>query len=661
MAGEKRPGRRKDSVGGVGSSRPEPGSSHREIPGTFPESGVVLFLRQHALTFIVFLLSLFFIITVSNPALYMNDEWITANQLHQLDIGHQVTFSEGKYGVTQNGTVSAYFTSRQNILTYSLAFPVTALPVVKAFGLLGDNFRLIVIMIWSLCLVLTALILDTFYPRYARIYGIRILFPVIVLALLLFMGNILLYKQFPFSAPDAPFEVAALVLTNHILFALMVTLVFGTSRRILDNLPLALFGTFACVSCSSYIFWAGAAKDHMLTTTVLAGIIFLYVLYLMHGRMRDAFLSFAAMGLLIWVRPEVGFFVTILAGLFFTIPLFRRVLKKETSPSRFLRSLIPLAGAFVGGIPFFINNLLITHNPVIPILDLPRAMEQAGSVIATPLPQEQLSTIPATINPVINLDLPSTISRLGEMISHSLLSGFTVDNLGGGFAGMMTFPHNGSIGFLIMCPLAVIAVMALLLWKKEIMETIKDKPVFFFLFIMAVAVFLSYITHFSSMNTSHGIVPDMRYLSPAYIPAVLVSMLVLSKTPLLSRPRELVRKTLPRSLILIPLLLLAMIVLHPFGSANAGYFAFFEFIILGETILCSGLMIAYRFYPKERWFLVSALPCLLVLIVITVFSFQFMLTSIYAMVLKFNGYPFWIPLVREGFRVFITVHYLPPV
>src|SRR5512138_3001996 len=65
---------------------------------------------------LVFLFSLFFILTISNPAIYMNDEWITANQLHQLDAGHQLTLSEGKYGVTANGTVSAYFTSRQNVL-----------------------------------------------------------------------------------------------------------------------------------------------------------------------------------------------------------------------------------------------------------------------------------------------------------------------------------------------------------------------------------------------------------------------------------------------------------------------------------------------------------------------------------------------------------------
>ena len=79
------------------------------------------FLERYALTIIIFLISLFFIITITNPALCLNDEWITANQLHQLDIGHQATYNEGKYGITEEGIVSAYFTSRQNVLMYSLS------------------------------------------------------------------------------------------------------------------------------------------------------------------------------------------------------------------------------------------------------------------------------------------------------------------------------------------------------------------------------------------------------------------------------------------------------------------------------------------------------------------------------------------------------------
>ena len=664
MAGEKHAERLKDSRGRA--RNPKTGPDHHDEKGlragTGPESGAMLFFRHHGLSLIIFLFSLFFIITISNPAIFLNDEWITANQLHQLDTGHQVTFSEGKYGVTENGTVSAYFTSRQNVLMYSLALPVAALPFVKIFGLFGDNFRLLVIMGWSLCLVFIALIIDAGFPEYSRIRGIRILSPVMGLALVLFMGNVLLYKQFPFSAPDAPFEVAALVLTNHLLFALMVTVVFETLRLILNEISMALFGTFACIASSSYIFWATAVKDHMLTTTVLALIIFFYVLYLSYGRTRDATLAFFCSGLLIWVRPEIGFFVTLFSGLFFCIPLLRKFFKKETGQEGFIRSLIPMAGVFFGGIPFFINNLLVNHNLLIPVIDLPRSLEQSGSVVTVPLSREQVMATAAAINQTYGLDFPATISRLWEMVSHSMLSGFTFDNLGSGFIGLMAFPKNDNIGFFIMCPLFFIAIVAFILWNQKILGKTNDKnTVLLFLVVMVFTVFFSYIMRFSSMNTSHGIIPDMRYLSPAYVPAGLLSILILSRTPFLRKPGELLKTGILGTVVFFPVSMLVMILIHPFGSSDAGYFAFYKFIILGELLLCSGLMILVWFYRINDGLLFRAFPYLLVLTLITVLSFQFMLTSFYAMIEKMNGYPFWLPLVREGFNLFFVVHYLPPV
>ena len=218
-------------------------------------------LARYSLTLIVFFISLFFIITFSNPALFLNDEWISANQLHQLDIGHQVVVNEAKYGVTKNGTISLYFVETQkNLLLYSLALPVAALPITKLFDLFGDNFRLIVILLWSLIPVLLCLIIEAGYPRYRKIHGIRLSLLGVLFGMFLFLCNTLLYKQFAYSAIDAPYEVAALVLTNHLLFAVTAAVIFETGRVIFKDRWMALFCTFACVSCSSFIFWAGPPR-----------------------------------------------------------------------------------------------------------------------------------------------------------------------------------------------------------------------------------------------------------------------------------------------------------------------------------------------------------------------------------------------------------------
>jgi hypothetical protein len=47
--------------------------------------------------------------------------------------------------------------------------------------------------------------------------------------------------------------------------------------------------------------------------------------------------------------------------------------------------------------------------------------------------------------------------------------------------------------------------------------------------------------------------------------------------------------------------------------------------------------------------------------IVSVFTFQLVLVFIFGVIVKVNGYPLWIPLVREGFNVVFSVTVLPPV
>jgi hypothetical protein len=665
MAGEKRAAGQKDSVTGRKTAAPGRGSGYRNAmtpAGTSPDTVHGQFFRDHALSLIIFCMAFFFIVTITNPGLYINDEWITANQLHQLDIGHQVTFSEGKYGTLENGTATAYFASRQNVLMYSLALPLLALPLVKIFSIFGDNFRLLIILLWSASLVAAALLMDTYYPRYFRRGNLRLLYPVMFLSLILFMVNVLLYKQFPFSAPDAPFEVAALVLANHLLFALTATLVFEICRRVMAPLSLALIGTAAVISCSSFLFWAGTGKDHMLTATVFTCVMFLFVRYLSGGKPKDATLSFVFCGLLVWVRPEVGFFVTIFAGIFFALPYLTLALKNPGTLVRTFLSLFPLTGAFIGGIPFFVNNLLTSNNWLIPVFDLPRNLAEPGKIAsAGSAAITNITPSPVIITQTDNLNLPSTLLRAGDLISHAMFSGFSFDNIVRGFAGVMLFPANGHIGFVIICPLVVIALIAFCLWNRNILEmNEKQKILSFFFLVMGIAAIVAYLPKLGAMNISSGILPDMRYLSPAYIPFGILSIMVLSRTPLIRKPEQMLQRGVLAGIILAPVLLVLMIAVHPFGSVNEGYTLFFEVLIVLELALCSVLMVVSRFVLPENRLLIRSLPVMLILIVISVFTFQLVLVFIFGVIVKVNGYPLWIPLVREGFKMFFNVTVMPP-
>jgi len=643
--------------------REESGGQKKKIPDAPDEPEglknpiISAFLARYSLTLIIFLISLFFIITFSNPALFLNDEWISANQLHQLDIGHQVVVNEAKYGVTENGTISLYFVEGQkNLLLYSLALPVAALPITKLFGLFGDNFRLIVILLWSLIPILLCLIIEAGYPRYRQIHGIRLSVIGLLLGLFMFLCNTLLYKQFQYSAIDAPYEVAAIVLTNHLLFAVTAVIIFETSRIIFKERWMALFCTFACVSCSSFIFWAGTAKDHMAVAAVFAVVIFLFIRYLYESSWLDATLAFTGTGILLWFRPDIGIVVFCCVALFFCVLQFRNLIRTPAGVTTTLRSLSPLLGILLGSIPFFINNQMITRNWLVPLwLARPVATRAEN---ASGITEAIQSVAPASGTGASGL-ASSVFAGISTLLSH--LMELPPDSLHH-LTGILLFPENKGIGFFILCPIIVIAIFSAIVWfRTPFKDDEKRSLVLLFLILMSVAVFWNYIPSMMIMNTDTGITPDMRYLSPAYISLGLLSIMILRETPLIKKPRDSLKNCLLGSIILVPAFFFILVIVHPLGSQFAAYAWFFRFVILFEVLLCCALIVLSRASREAARSLVKFLPYVLVAIIVTVFTFQFMLTFIFGVMVKFNGYPFWIPLIREGYGLFIKVIFLQPV
>ena len=79
------------------------------------------------------------------------------------------------------------------------------------------------------------------------------------------------------------------------------------------------------------------------------------------------------------------------------------------------------------------------------------------------------------------------------------------------------------------------------------------------------------------------------------------------------------------------------------------------FLLLAVT-----LMVLLRFVLPKVSILYRCLPWSLILIVITVFTFQLVLVFIFGVIVKVNGYPLWIPLIRESFSTFFHVTVLSP-
>ena len=604
---------------------------------------------------LVFLFALFFIIAVSSPGLFLNDEWITANQLHQLDLGHQVTINEGKYGSTANGTISYYFIARGNILLYSLALPIASLPVAKIFGIFSDNFRLAVILFWSLIPVIAALLIERCNPRFSRIRGIRLSFIALFLWMILFCANVLLYKQFPYSAPDAPYEVAALVMTNHILFALIAAVIFEISQLIFRDLRISVFSTFAVISCSTYMVWTGTGKDHILTSAIFALILLFLVRYLYAARWWDATAAFICSGLLLWVRPEVGLVVSAMLILFFIGNAAYDLAGKHGGLKELVTALVPIAGTGLGAVPFFLNNLLLTGSFFTPVW---RA-EGLAVPIMTTTQQVSEAVSSAATQAVVTAQPGATYASIFRVVQ-SRFSPLSLDMLGH-LVHVLTFPRNHGFGFFIICPLLPLALLSLIFWYdgvKKIRNT--DRKVLIFLIVMSLAIICSYIPEMGVLDTNTGTPPDMRYLMPAYISAGLLSIMILRQTPLLKDAGGILKKTLYATAILTPLFIIIMIVIHPFGVRYAGYAAVFLYFVLFGIVLCFMGMVLTRLRIGNAGDFSAILPIFLLVTIVAVFTFQIVVAFVMGDVLKFNGYPFWLPLIRDGYGLIFKISVMQP-
>jgi hypothetical protein len=158
------------------------------------------------------------------------------------------------------------------------------------------------------------------------------------------------------------------------------------------------------------------------------------------------------------------------------------------------------------------------------------------------------------------------------------------------------------------------------------------------------------------MNADPGMVPDIRYLSPAYLTAGLLGVYMLYLNAFPARAEKTLSRLVLFSAAGIPLILIGIVAFPPFGGLYTGYSRFFTLVITLVTLLVTaGLLISS--FGKQHPVL---LACCFILLVVIVLSWQMMMVILYSAV-KVNGYAFWVPLTDTFFHQVIAVHQVPPV
>jgi hypothetical protein len=595
---------------------------------------LVLSMEHYKVHILVFLIAFLAAITVAHPVFLLTDEWVSANQLSQLNEGHQALINEGKYGTFENGTPTRYFETRQNRLGYSLALPLISLPAEKLVYFFGDYFVFFILYLWIFLLIALALVVNAFFSSYSRVGKWRWTTGLIIVSFAGFLLNLFYYHSFPLTGKDSYPEIMAIVFTNIILFACLAMMVYEILRMIFSQPAYALFGTMVCLSCSSYLLWTNFCKDHALVAFLFTAILWTILRFICTDDPWNLAGGFFLSGLLVWARPEVGVFIFMvmcgLAGYFAFV-----VSDRAHWSSKRLRLIISPLFVIIGAIPFFINNFLYTKNPFLPVFVLWTSAPQSSVEVAGQVSLRQNTS-----------DMVGSFIHVGQLTTN-----FQVTSIPADFFGIFILPHNGSMGVLPLIPVFLVAVLILpvLVMQEKIQFTKKERLIIATLLLLSLGIFLAYVRGISGMNISKGIVPDVRYLSPIYLPLTIIGLVLLQKVRVISeKPLELVAGMCAFWIFLLPLSLILILFYYPVPS---GWIDLFPLLDTYTTIAI--FIIALLFVIMSYWSVIRKIPPTPTRMVLSLLCALPLIWQIDASLVVFlfasglGGYAFWIPVLQK--------------
>jgi hypothetical protein len=594
-------------------------------------------IRKYRTYSLVFLITLFISLTLAHPAILLNDEFITTNQLHQLNAGHQIVSNEGKYGLQENGSMSYYFAARSNLLGYTLFLPLLSLPAHWIINLTGEHFVYLILCIWTIIALIILLIIDRFYPQFATIGQWNWIPLAFVISFALLFINLNFYASFPANPfTDYP-EILAIVFTNVILLAIASVLIYDTNYAIFENQAYAFFGTLICLFSSSYFVWATHCKDHLLVLPLFAAILLCLIRFTKTDSFCFLALGFLFTGLLAWVRPELALWIFIFL---FCLSVFTTLrYRSQSRPSIDLASvLFSPVFTVIGALPFFLNNYLITKNAFLPV--------QSVYFTNGPLVSQIVNSSEPWVRAVGVHSTQSVILRFVPNISGSPID-FITDCF-----GIFFYPITGSISVFGLVPLflAMSILAVIFLAQKKIQFSSEERTYLGLSLVLSLAVFLSYASQIHLLNADMGVIPDIRYFSPMYLPLMLCGLIIVRRMNVLpENPVESVKSLIVTGIIGLSLLLVLLLLLYTFkvNFPLGKFYSVYAFILV---ILTIGTIIFDRILKFGK----LAIQYLILLLCLVPFFWQVTTMIVVRTQSGYAAYTFWIPITRIIWELIIS-------
>jgi len=622
------------------SDASENNSYHMDLP--VDNFDVLSLIRKYRVHLFVFFLVFFIGLTLAHPAILLNDEFITANQVRQIHAGHQFMVNEGRYGLAENGTMSGYFANKGDLLGYTLFLPMLSQPAFKIIDITGEQFAYFILIFWAVMALLLLLFVNRFFREFSYIGKWQWTKVMACAVFLLFFVNLYYYSTFTVDDINSYPEILSIVFTNLFLLALSAMLIYEICRTVFEDTTFSFFAAIVCITSSSYFLWSTFCKDHILVLACFVPIVLALVRFVKTDEYWYLPMAFIGCGLVAWARPEVALWTALLVLCICGYTIWR--FRSQHRPGYPLMSVVlsPLF-TFIGALPFFVNNYVTTGNIFLPTESL--YLHGGGNESAVMNASQPVLHVTGvnSLTSVIFMHIPTIPHSPSEIIT----------DLG----GIAFAPATGNVGMFTLVPLFfVMAVIGgILLLFKKIYFAQEEKRLILILLLASGAVFLAYASQLHSLNTDGGIGPDIRYLSPLYFTLTLTGLILVRKINVLpENPADTLREFGWITLIGIPVsLILLGCAYHMntlnFSNGNIPLGKFFSFYVIALIILTPIILFSHQ-YGKCR----KEIATYLILLLCAVpFFWQVNLSLICFSFSAFAGHIFWIPVIRMGWELFL--------
>jgi len=572
---------------------------------------MLFFLKNR--TVLIILSGLIASFLIGYPAIYLTDEWISGSQLYHISQGNIPLFGYEKYGSVD------YAAHHDDILSYTYAYPILSLPAFVAVNIFGNSLRIAILLsVYFLALILIYRVIEIYKPKLGEYSRYYIYAAGICLTFLLVL-NLLLVT--PFDVEKYP-EILALVLTSSIFFGVVCGLVYLIFKNIFSSEYWGIFGFILLLTSTSYLFWSGNAKDHMSSLLFITIAAYFFILFIQSRSYLHLVSSCISIGLLAFVRPELGLW-TFLA--FFLAALIISYREKWGGIGKTL--MCSPAVAF-GAIPLFINNLGVTGNPLVAPLALDYFSDSESST--------------GMVSSRITTPISSYFGNESDFLTY--LYRIFIDPVNPSTAGIFQVSPLSIFGIIMV----FICAYGLLSHRKKWDFSEKSYIIIFLLFWIFGSI-LAYAHSFPGLGVSLGIVPDIRYLCPIYLPLLLLCSFALKEVNF-SKKEIYASSKLLFWLAIIDLPVIYCVYQYFWGKSQSTQLAFNMWITYFFLIIAVIVFFLVFLKKIDKMWLAYALPPVMLSSLMWTLIVDFRFAT-----LCWEGYHFWVPMVEWLWYIQYTI------